>query len=318
MLGKGDVSQARHDAFVSKARKVHGNKYDYVQAVIRVGDDNPKVVITCDLHGDFSQRIGSHLQGCGCSKCGSDSRYGVGKQHKRVVCKYCSKPRRMSERWISGAVCSDCKHHHQMTSGNCKGLSPWERISRQLARLACRNSSCRRVRDEWWLWSSNKRQILGIRSNAKISSPRVVDRDNWLDAVKVMTHTWKRQRYEPNCVWQIWARKKRGSMKTAEKLTENRTVAVSSKDIYELITRQQFKCAITGDELSPADATIDHIIPVSMGGSNDIGNLQVVTKAANRIKGALTMDQLIGLCQRIVDKHGNSCGIANDRTSGET
>ena len=106
-------------------------------------------------------------------------------------------------------------------------------------------------------------------------------------------------------------------MKTAEQLRGDRTVTVSAKDIYELITRQQFKCAITGDDLDPHDATIDHVVPISIGGSNDISNLQVVTKAANRIKGVLTMDQLIGLCQRIVDKHGNSCGLTNDRASGE-
>jgi CRISPR/Cas system Type II protein with McrA/HNH and RuvC-like nuclease domain len=98
----------------------------------------------------------------------------------------------------------------------------------------------------------------------------------------------------------------------------NRKVSVTASEIYELIKRQNFECAITGEKLDVNDATIDHIVPVSIGGGNEISNLQVVTKAANRVKGNLTMEQLVDLCKRIVDKHGNSCGIANDRTSGET
>lgn len=59
------------EAFIKKARAVHGDKYDYkktnyIRATI-------KVCITCPIHGDFWQRPSSHLTGYGCMECGHDN-----------------------------------------------------------------------------------------------------------------------------------------------------------------------------------------------------------------------------------------------------
>lgn len=48
--------------------KIHNNKYFYNNTVYQ--NDRSKIVITCPLHGDFSQRVGHHLQGRGCPECG--------------------------------------------------------------------------------------------------------------------------------------------------------------------------------------------------------------------------------------------------------
>lgn len=57
------------EEFVSKAKKKHGNKYTYKNCkYIR---NNKIVTITCDKHGNFSQRAGDHLNGAGCPTCNS-------------------------------------------------------------------------------------------------------------------------------------------------------------------------------------------------------------------------------------------------------
>ena len=56
------------DAFILKARKVHGDKYDYSK-VDYVGS-HMKVCIICPEHGEFWQTPSSHLSGRGCKKCG--------------------------------------------------------------------------------------------------------------------------------------------------------------------------------------------------------------------------------------------------------
>lgn len=53
--------------FVSKARMIHGDRYDYGKVEYR--DGNSKVTITCKKHGDFTQRAASHLAGCKCKQC---------------------------------------------------------------------------------------------------------------------------------------------------------------------------------------------------------------------------------------------------------
>lgn len=56
-----------NDDFINKAKRIHGEKYDYSK-VKYVSYDEP-VIIICPIHGDFSQTPDSHLQGSGCQKC---------------------------------------------------------------------------------------------------------------------------------------------------------------------------------------------------------------------------------------------------------
>lgn len=58
--------------FIEKAQQVHSNRYtyprtDYVKAI-------EKVVITCNIHGDFEQTPNSHLSGYGCKKCSNSTK----------------------------------------------------------------------------------------------------------------------------------------------------------------------------------------------------------------------------------------------------
>lgn len=53
--------------FIDKAQIVHGNKYDYSKTVYT--NYFAKLIVTCKIHGDFTQRAGDHLNGCGCKKC---------------------------------------------------------------------------------------------------------------------------------------------------------------------------------------------------------------------------------------------------------
>ncbi|KKN38265.1 hypothetical protein LCGC14_0755040 [marine sediment metagenome] len=62
----------RRDHFVSRAREVHGNRYDYSHVVYTTVADH--VDILCDLHGVFSQRPQDHTRGSGCPTCGINRR----------------------------------------------------------------------------------------------------------------------------------------------------------------------------------------------------------------------------------------------------
>jgi very-short-patch-repair endonuclease len=55
------------ESFITDAKKVHGDKYDYSQTeYIR---SKLKVKITCPVHGVFKQSPNSHLRGAGCFHC---------------------------------------------------------------------------------------------------------------------------------------------------------------------------------------------------------------------------------------------------------
>lgn len=57
--------------FIAKARKVHGNKYDYSKVVYKNATE--KVCIICPEHGEFWQNPTSHLKGFGCRKCSAQA-----------------------------------------------------------------------------------------------------------------------------------------------------------------------------------------------------------------------------------------------------
>lgn len=59
------------EKFLAKAREVHGDRYDYSEAMYRRGCD--KVVIICPVHGRFEQTANSHLMGHGCKACHYES-----------------------------------------------------------------------------------------------------------------------------------------------------------------------------------------------------------------------------------------------------
>lgn len=56
------------EEFVEKARKIHGDKYDYSKVDYKNSKSNVKII--CYKHGEFTQRASGHLGGKGCSKCG--------------------------------------------------------------------------------------------------------------------------------------------------------------------------------------------------------------------------------------------------------
>lgn len=67
------VNKLMPDTFISKARKVHGDKYDYS---LVTGDisSHRKVAIICPEHGVFEQTPTGHLSGKGCLKCTAKKR----------------------------------------------------------------------------------------------------------------------------------------------------------------------------------------------------------------------------------------------------
>ena len=60
------------EEFVEKARKVHGDKYDYSKVTYKT--NRTKITIICPIHGEFKQTPNGHLNGCGCKKCGIEFR----------------------------------------------------------------------------------------------------------------------------------------------------------------------------------------------------------------------------------------------------
>lgn len=87
----------------------------------------------------------------------------------------------------------------------------------------------------------------------------------------------------------------RPSMRESAGLTSD----VSAQDILKLLKNQEYRCALTGRRLTPDSASLDHMVPISRGGTHCLPNAQVLHKDVNRAKGTLTNEEFIALCREV-------------------
>ncbi len=85
---------------------------------------------------------------------------------------------------------------------------------------------------------------------------------------------------------------------------------VTAKKIMDLIERQKFRCALSGRELTPETASLDHVTPLSRGGSHELSNLCVVDYQINTAKGTMTVEEFLAMCRDVAScqSHSTSCG----------
>lgn len=76
--------------------------------------------------------------------------------------------------------------------------------------------------------------------------------------------------------------------------------AISKRDVLNLLESHAYCCALTGWELTPHTASLDHRLPVSRGGQHTVANAQVLHEDVNRAKGTLTNEEFIKLCRAVV------------------
>lgn len=66
-IKQGFEHRLTNEEFIEKARKIHGDKYDY--SLSNYSTSKHRVTIICPTHGKFQQTPDKHLSGCGCPKC---------------------------------------------------------------------------------------------------------------------------------------------------------------------------------------------------------------------------------------------------------
>jgi hypothetical protein len=67
-----------------------------------------------------------------------------------------------------------------------------------------------------------------------------------------------------------------------------------------MLELQQYRCALTGQPLTPETAVLDHIVPLSRGGEHTAQNIWVLHRDVNQAKGKLLLSELYSLCELLV------------------
>jgi hypothetical protein len=70
-------------------------------------------------------------------------------------------------------------------------------------------------------------------------------------------------------------------------------------ELRDILRRQNFRCALTGQQLTPTNFALDHIVPVISGGDFTAGNAQLVLKSVNRAKNTMSEQDFIEMCRQV-------------------
>lgn len=78
---------------------------------------------------------------------------------------------------------------------------------------------------------------------------------------------------------------------------------VTQAMLLRMAEQQGYRCAYTGDELTPQTVSVDHIKPVSNGGRHTAANLQLVRHDVNRAKGSMSHEDFVAMCVAVANQH---------------
>ena len=71
--------------------------------------------------------------------------------------------------------------------------------------------------------------------------------------------------------------------------------------LMEMLERQEFRCAISGRDLTPETASIDHIMPLARGGAHCPTNAQIVHVDINQAKRNMTNEEFVQMCCEVAE-----------------
>lgn len=74
---------------------------------------------------------------------------------------------------------------------------------------------------------------------------------------------------------------------------------ITAKRVMELVEAQNYRCPLSGRELTPNTASLDHKIPLSRGGAHTLDNIWILHREVNVAKGTLTAEEFVTLCREI-------------------
>jgi 5-methylcytosine-specific restriction endonuclease McrA len=193
----------------------------------------------------------------------------------------------------------DCVRLHKIEKGLTTGdleidfmRSAWSREKKRQKRMARSQIEKRCQRAYWSAWMAKRYRKPATQKQTeepkeiteKLIKSRIKDKRKWA----LMTPMKRKISYfvrETN---------------SGRRHMANRKGSVKMRDMLEKLRQQGSRCALSGELIDHQNCEIDHIVPVSRGGSSDIENLQFVSKRMNRMKGTMTNNEFVEACKLVV------------------
>lgn len=90
-----------------------------------------------------------------------------------------------------------------------------------------------------------------------------------------------------------------GNYKKYKSKNKSPFVKITAFELWRIAKQQKLRCPLTGFKLTAENISVDHILPVSKGGSNQSSNIRLVHKIANHMKNHYSDTQFLEICSRV-------------------
>lgn len=81
---------------------------------------------------------------------------------------------------------------------------------------------------------------------------------------------------------------------------DNNRFVFRAAHFYALLEQQEYRCALTGRELTPENTSAEHIIPLRKGGRHELANIFLVDDAVAKLKRYYSDEEVIQLAHELV------------------
>lgn len=85
-------------------------------------------------------------------------------------------------------------------------------------------------------------------------------------------------------------------------MRNNRSPYITIEWLEQTLINQGGNCALSGIPIDLLTCEIDHILPETRGGSDELSNLRLVCTRANEAKGNMTDAEFFELCRNVIRK----------------
>jgi len=75
--------------------------------------------------------------------------------------------------------------------------------------------------------------------------------------------------------------------------------SITANQILKIVEDQNYICALSGRKLTPENASVDHIVPLSKNGTHDISNIWIIDLKVNLAKGTMSVEEFISMCKDV-------------------
>ena len=147
------------------------------------------------------------------------------------------------------------------------------------------------------------------KEKVKHRSKRWKSENTWQDTLchKLSNFRLRKNKDAKRTMCQDWNKKLRTAVSTFRRsLSMKPNNNYTYKDVIEYFGGTIVTCELTGQtiDLTKDDYQIDHIIPVSRGGTNELENMAFVIPQVNLAKSNLTNDEFVELCKQVCEHFG--------------